>query len=816
MPAKPSDQSETPPSAAGSGSQTRSLSGLLRGLVASRMRMMLAGGIVSLLIVSVVVMALVVGSGKSTEEIITSEMAMEALAAGKLADAARFARDLEKSGRLSTDEWGGPVFVLGVLAAQDAENANDKARIEKYRFAARYLQDAYNRGFPSGRDAEGMYLLGKSLYMSNQLSAARPILQAALKINPSRQSEIHCWLADTCLREVPPALEQALVENTKYVSDAAMDDDTRCEALLQRAQILFRLGQLPECTATLDKIPAHLGRRGEAAVLRGRILCREAQAIKSKPNAPKDARQKADEKYRAAMEIFRLAQGQDTVSNRATRQAMYLIGQCLVELGDDKAALAQFSRTGKLFADTPEGVAAVLGEAEAARRLSRDATAMAAYQRVLSAMADPQQPSNPWISPPELRGALTAAYQDYITAGKYELALQLTRHLTPTFSSVKALEMRVNAYRTWGQSLLTQAEPLPPDRAQPIRRQARAQFRRAAGIYAQLAQLEFSTRQYPERIWSSGMAYVAGQDYSNAARMFELYLKYESRPHRPQCLVELGDTYLALARCDEALQCLQECIDQHPRDVAAYRARLLASKAAAAKGDGKQAEAFLEENLNGSQLAPTSKEWRESLFALGELLFNEGRYADAASRLDEAVTRYPNAPQVVQTRYLAAEASHRRALELREALAKDVSDAKRAEHAARSRQFMESALAGYQAIDTYLSTRDPREMGTLDKMILRNSRFAVGEVYLELGQYDAAIQAYTTVANRYQKTPEVLDAYVQIANAYRRLNRRAEAQTSIEQARVALRRLPRDADFGQTTNYDRKQWDNTLNWMSSL
>ena len=63
---------------------------------------------------------------------------------------------------------------------------------------------------------------------------------------------------------------------------------------------------------------------------------------------------------------------------------------------------------------------------------------------------------------------------------------------------------------------------------------------------------------------------------------------------------------------------------------------------------------MLLDNLNGDYLTPESKEWRDSLFVLGELLHAQGRYADAARRLEEYVKRYPDLPDAIQARYLTA------------------------------------------------------------------------------------------------------------------------------------------------------------------
>ena len=117
---------------------------------------------------------------------------------------------------------------------------------------------------------------------------------------------------------------------------------------------------------------------------------------------------------------------------------------------------------------------------------------------------------------------------------------------------------------------------------------------------------------------------------------------------------------------DGALAAFEECIEFHPRDAAAYRARLGASQAHAEKGEMEQAEALLEENLTG-YLAPDSIEWRDSLFAMGRLCHRQGRFEDAAQRLEEAVHRYPDCDQTLPAYYLLAECNRASASDLAQA-----------------------------------------------------------------------------------------------------------------------------------------------------
>ena len=77
------------------------------------------------------------------------------------------------------------------------------------------------------------------------------------------------------------------------------------------------------------------------------------------------------------------------------------------------------------------------------------------------------------------------------------------------------------------------------------------------------------------------------------------------------------------------------------------------------------------------------------------------------------------------------------------------------------------SLDEYEQIREMLSRRqESTDLIPLERSILRNCYFAIGNVHFELGEWENAVKAYFDVTNRYPNRPEVLEAYVQIANAY--------------------------------------------------
>jgi tetratricopeptide (TPR) repeat protein len=101
-------------------------------------------------------------------------------------------------------------------------------------------------------------------------------------------------------------------------------------------------------------------------------------------------------------------------------------------------------------------------------------------------------------------------------------------------------------------------------------------------------------------------------------------------------------------------------------------------------------------------------------------------------------------------------------------------------------------------------------MGTM----LRNCYMFEGAVLFDLERYNDAIEAYSNVASLYPDEPFVLETFVQIANCWRRLKEAGKARGSIEQANIALDRLPADADFAGATALNRDEWRMLLTDMS--
>lgn len=772
---------------------------------ASRLHAAILAGAVIASIGGVCVLWFAFGASRSEEPQVTLEMALEALDNGQFPEARQMAERLREQVTLRPHRRGTIAFVLGIVAMHEADATWASDKTNYHLVAARYLDESRDRGFPPGRDAEGIYALGRCLYLSGQIESSRSVLREALAVNPQRKTELHRLLASAYSKGPNPKYAEALEQNQLFLSAAKLPPAERSRGLIQRAQIQIEMGRVEACEDTLREIPANVDNRSDVMLLRGRVLMEQARRLKK--NVKESGESKVRAKYEAAIKVLREAQTHDTLVNEASRRSMYLIGVCFLDLSDPKAALTQFVRTRTLYADTAEGQAANFQEAELHRQAGRDNEALAAYRRVISPVHELDSYANPWLPLDTLRTRLVDAYRSYLNGQKFGVALQLIDMLPVFLGEVRTTEMRGEARRAWGRYLSAQAERLLPPKTAPVASQARQQLRLAGSAFARLAELRSATRHYPDDLWESAVSDLEGQDYRSAARLLQQYLTAESRRRQPQALAYLGEALLSLGQTDEALTALRECIDLYPRDPMAFRARLLASDACMEKHDVELAESFLRENLSGDYLTPASKEWRDSLFALGRLLHNNGRYDEAVPRLDEAIRRYPDVPQAIEARYLKADSLRRCGEAVQEKLRKELAENARVAHSKTARDYLNAALVQYKDLLEVLNRRQENvELSPQEKAMLRNAYFTIGDIHYALEQYEAAVRAYTVATNRYQTHPEVLEAYLQIVRAYQRMRKPAEARIAAEQAKGVLGRLKADVDFEETTNRSRQQW----------
>jgi len=209
---------------------------------------LLGGSCLASVIVVVAVWLMLASAHNQAPTQATYREALDALDRGAYVEARQLAKKVIGRVELPLDKLGGPSFVLGAAACHEGDDTWSNEKTNYYLLAARYLEEARDLGFPPGREAEGMFLLGKSLYLSGRIPGGRLVLRESLTVDqPTKtKTEIYRLLAGACLNDANPKLREALKYNTQYLSDRMLPPGQRHQGLLERALILLRLNDIPQ------------------------------------------------------------------------------------------------------------------------------------------------------------------------------------------------------------------------------------------------------------------------------------------------------------------------------------------------------------------------------------------------------------------------------------------------------------------------------------------------------------------------------------------------------------------------------------------
>lgn len=785
----------------------------------NRWRGVLVGAGIIALVASTVGTWLFLASLTVTHDIPTLEETLAAYDRGEVEDARLMVVRMTSRGNLKLDDYGGPLFVLGAVKTVEAEAQwSVQHKRSAYLLAARYLREAQVAGFPPGRETEGTILLGRALIESGDVEAGAQVLEEVLVVSPESATELHLILARAYLLASDPNLRKALHHIDLALSDQALSDQQRVEAMLNRIDMLTGLERFQEARETLASVPEVDDYRAQVLLTSARLDLAEARRKVASRLQTGEISDDLRAEILAIVEKLEAFPGGDETAE----QALYLTGQAHVLVGDTKSAIEQFEHIRRRFSSSPVGIAASIAEGELLREREDYVDALTPYRRALTALEDPRTYQNRLLPLGELRQRILAAHADFLAKDQHEVALKLIELSSPILSRNRQLELRAATLSDWGHDLLIQSRQENWNRLQ-LARDGREQLRKAGVVFEELAGRRFATVHYPDDVWESAECYFLGQSYTSCIRMLDEYLKNEPVKRNAQALLRLGQSHLARGNLTAGIEALEECVELHPYDSAIYQARLAAAKAYRERDDMRRAESLLLANLHDSGQSPESAEWRDSLFEIGRILHDAGRFSEAIDRFDEAVAResrqrFPDLEQIRMALYLTG-ISHRHAAE---APLAELTDAKTVNERERA-----SALARRHLVASQKALERVRrdinqdgEMTPLDRAMLRNCYMFEGAVLFDLGRvensperFSEAIAAYSNVSTLYHEQPFVLEPLVQIANCQRRLKQNMEARLRIAYALEFLERMPPDADFETTTNFTRNEWKMLLTQM---
>lgn len=771
-------------------------------------------------------------------------------------------------------------FLIGAGRVAEAEQtAAGSEQRERFYEAIAPLEAAAERGFPPGRQAEGHRLLADSLYRLGRFGDAVAPYRSAIEIDRTLQRPIAPRLARSLLRSGAP--EQAFETIESYRKDFSLTPPQRRQAELIRIETLMALGRWDEAADVIEATSEAAGPSPESVTAEEEAFARQAfrerlrllnaelaidrafgpsggparwpmiAAPAEPPRGPVGQTPETLDTIERGLETLR-READDDVAARAR-----LLNARLHFLrGEPDRGLSELMQVRQQRPFAGEAIAAGLTEIEMLVDRSLGGEAVQAARYLISELGHPRRYDGSLVPFSEFERRLIRAVENLQRDGDYSSAIDIARVFPPIFGATEALLQEATAYREWADATLDRERRARGEVSAAVAELARDRYRAAGDAFAAAAEFEFNSPRYVPTLWSAIDAYQKAKHFRRSLTLLEPYLRYEQRQRKPRGLLASGRAWLAEGTndaCRQAVDVLTECITEFPRDPLRYEARLVAAQASAEIGQFDGAREMLQENLRDGQLAPNSPVWRDSLFTLGELLYQrvhenqlladhaveaERRRLMAESRdvidealrvLDEAVTRYwegsdlPTPPRRgLHAAYLAAR-THRIAAQIPiiEAEGPETTTLDRRRSRLASANELRASLDRYVALRNHLEQRlDERgndaRLPSYELALLRNCLIGEADTLFELERLDEAAAAYGSVTLRYMNEPLALEGILGHAQCLRRLGRQREADSRIRQASLVLRRIPDEWNgrFEEITRYSRGEWDRLLQWMN--
>lgn len=251
-----------------------------------------------------------------------------------------------------------------------------------------------------------------------------------------------------------------------------------------------------------------------------------------------------------------------------------------------------------------------------------------------------------------------------------------------------------------------------------------------------------------------------------------------------------------------------------------------AKASAEAKGDSAVASnaaasdkalELLQEAVLGSYFGPESPEMFEALAELGSLHHARGEFARAVDRLTEAYQRADRAQVQPAMIYKLAESYRKLALAIDSRSLGSEPLATRQDLVGMRTEYLRQARRWYrETMD--VTGRLGNRATPLDRIVLRNSTFALADCALMMRDYEQAVAEYARAREQYTTDPSSLLALTQSMVALVQLERFEDAQAMHERAKSLLAAIPDDvwSDPGRALPMERRHWEAWFAAMTDL
>jgi tetratricopeptide (TPR) repeat protein len=770
-------------------------------------------------------------SGQINDPEEVMRVATAELAAERFSIAKGLAESVQVDPEENRELYASRQFLIGSARVELALQELDRRRkVEALQQGVELLQEAAAEGALTDlRGRQGNRLLGLAHYDLGNYPAAHRHLAEACRIDPTLMRKLLPLLIRSQIRdsEVPAEVTLRRVEELLRFPDLKLGE--RVDGLLLGSVAWKRDRRWSEAQEYIDQAN-RLQPNNHRVVLADAEL--HLEEIQANYQRMQDATTALEEILATARRVARVADL--TNANRAN----FLGAKVLRALDRSQEAIDLLTRIRQdrdLMFQSPAGIEAL---ELLAKTLKGDELLVAAKQ-ILKETGDPITYEGTLLPFDVFRSRLLGVAEGLLKAGQHEIAIELTKIIVPTVPAADAMSIAGNAWEDWAERGAQSKEISEPE--------VRRRFREAGKAFEAAAKLRFTEKDYTARIWRAIEAYLAGDGFRQCLPLLDDYLRYAPRGEHPRALMAQGRSYMATEKIPAALQVYEACLAEHATDPIRYEARLRAAQANSELGRYAAARELLETNLYEEVgPIPDSPIWRDSLFSLGELLYQQAQEIHLGLTRPKATDEPPQPNEVLALTKILEEAidkletaderysaSHRRGRLARHLAAHahrmsaywpeqelkqtQLADSLRRDYLAKRRAHYEAGIAHLVSLQKELGAAEESErLEPREELMLRGSYLSQGDMYFALEDYEKALDAYAGAALRYSSEPISLEASARQARCYLALRQPQNANRAYLQAAQNLQRMgnAQDMAFDRTTRHDRQGWEKMFQWMN--
>ena len=503
----------------------------------------------------------------------------------------------------------------------------------------------------------------------------------------------------------------------------------------------------------------------------------------------KEYRDQAAEHYLKAIALFAEVINLADANAPWGRIARLLTGISYAEMEAPKKADVIFRGLVEAFPASSEAAVAGFMLAERDKTLGDTDAALRSFALTFENLRQNPNYVSFWMPKETIIQRCEAMVRSDIEKQNFSFALQLLDMLNGVMSPEDITKLQGETYESWAGMLQSQADTTFGERGNQLAKEAEQKWRNAGTAFAAHAQIRSDQRDFSDLLWRGAEDYRLGKDYRRAIVEYKKYIRANLTGHRPEVHLRLGEMYLNLDFPEEAAHVLEEALHDYPTHNLVPQIRLVLSHVYCQRKEWDKAKALLRLNLI-SDATPASAPYRDSIYELGRISFEQGDLMSAIPYLEDAIKIHPEAIQAAEANYSLAQAYLNRGDDQLGELVQNPPESLRQSIQSIAQTDRQRALFYLEQTERLLTDRQ-RALGLTEaeRLMLRNVHFMTCSTLIKMEKYEQVIPRLGTIATMYQDRSEALDALLSMAYAQRMVGKDTEAQTTLRQAEVILKQL---------------------------